>query len=89
MNKKLNELKDEKLRDIHGGYENIFKFYGIWDQLTAEEQELVNSMIKRDRELADPSVPFETWLAHAEYQDKTERRILLKYGITNIYTDDL
>ena len=89
MNRKENELKDEKLRSVHGGFENIFKYYGIWDQLTEEEKELENSMIKRDRELADPSVPFETWLEHAQYQDKTERRILLKYGITNIPTDDL
>lgn len=80
---------DEKLRSISSGYANIFEYYGVWDQLTQEEKDLVNSMIKRDRELADPSVPFETWLEHAKYQDQTERRILLKYGITSIPTDDL
>ena len=94
--KKKIEIKNRKilydeLNDVNGGgsYNNLFEYYGVWDQLTDEEKGQVIALQKRTQELEDPSYPFEMWLSHAQYEDKIVRSILLKYGVTQINHEDL
>ena len=87
MNREENKLLDNELKTINGGYD--FRDYGVWDKMTDEERELIINMNKRLQELSSPDVPFDDWYKHAVFVDKTERRLLLKYGVTCIPTEDL